>query len=493
MDTEIDVTARQLRVLLDSAIGSDHSIFLSYLTHYMLDDSSLDTLTKARVDFMRHLRSELRKYSPLMLMHYLRDDIVRERCLHGFPPSKEEHFLQARSDADLQLLSAARRDDARAAHTAFAQGGRNYRSPWYLIDTAVHIASTTGNPDLLQVILHHEPSAVDQISLESFHRSPLHLAVLGGHGEAAALLIRHHAALEISDLTLRTPMHLAFESLLPHDHCLTNTLAFQTRVADPRPLIDSAMELPPLFRLLLDAGADINAVGAEDGLTCLHWACMNGLRTAARLLIARGADKNAASCHGFTPLHVAALSLNHVIVIDLLSFGVQLDVHANGFGSALNIAAGASAHSSATRPLDFAYRKRKCTEALESSHMTMNVRPRFAMLLLETGQWNESSYPFVRCFPYLRMDTHVSIMLWAKERYVDEAALYHALYSGSGFVSDHEIVRLRCLCGPTAVHHGLRNIRRRLLLYSVSFLRRTRLLARDIRRRLPHANEVGYS
>lgn len=55
---------------------------------------------------------------------------------------------------------------------------------------------------------------------------------------------------------------------------------------------------------LLEQGADVNAVSAC-GATPLHWAALHGQTAAVLALIAQGADVNARDKDGRTPLHWA--------------------------------------------------------------------------------------------------------------------------------------------------------------------------------------------
>lgn len=59
-----------------------------------------------------------------------------------------------------------------------------------------------------------------------------------------------------------------------------------------------------VVQLLLDHGADVNAVNENDhwGTTPLHAAAHGNQRGIAELLLSRGADLNATNIHGRTPL-----------------------------------------------------------------------------------------------------------------------------------------------------------------------------------------------
>ena len=475
----IDVTARQLRLLLDSAMGDDPDMFVYYLTQFTREHESADLLTTARVQFMLHLQNELVHASPMMIMVYLRDCRVRQRCLQSIPPNIDDNFLFVYSAADEQLMTATRRSDVAAVRSAIANGGSNYRTPGYLRDTPVHVAAATGNTSILEILLLHDSRSVDQLSLASHHRSPLHLAVLGGHTDAAALLLRHHAASDILDSTKRTPLHLAFEVLLPQDHHFFNTISYQLRKIDPGPLVSSIKVLPPLFLLLLAAKADINAAGLDDGLTCLHWACMNGLRNVALQLLALDADKDAVSGGGFAPIHCATLALQHTIVRDLLTRGARVDGYATGLGSPFCIAEAATPHPSGKRPMVFAYRKQKCLEVLGLCQSIARVMPEYALEMVQDGTWCDELCSMDFCIEYLRQDTRLALAAWARSCLLDEAATYSALYVGRGLNHGGVEVLLRGVTCAVAPQASCCSIRVRLLRFLIS-PSDTRRLAADI-------------
>jgi ankyrin repeat protein len=79
-------------------------------------------------------------------------------------------------------------------------------------------------------------------------------------------------------------------------------------------------------RLLLDGGADPNAVGtsAQIGpVQPLHSAAATGRLECARLLLAHGADVNARQGGGFTALHAAAASSDAELARLLLAAGAD--------------------------------------------------------------------------------------------------------------------------------------------------------------------------
>ena len=76
-------------------------------------------------------------------------------------------------------------------------------------------------------------------------------------------------------------------------------------------------------RLLLEAGADVNDIGA-DGNSALVLAAMSGHETLARYLLDRGADPDAAGA-GYTALHAAILRSQPDLVRAVLARGAHLN------------------------------------------------------------------------------------------------------------------------------------------------------------------------
>ncbi len=109
-------------------------------------------------------------------------------------------------------------------------------------------------------------------------------------------------------------------------------LAFLTALASlgavPRgdsPVADAAMrDDVAAVRALLADGADVNTPRG-DGMTGLHWAALNGNAEIARLLIGAGADLEAATRIGaHTPLHVAGREGSGEIVAVLAEAGANV-------------------------------------------------------------------------------------------------------------------------------------------------------------------------
>ena len=91
-----------------------------------------------------------------------------------------------------------------------------------------------------------------------------------------------------------------------------------------------------------------------------------------------------------------------------------------------------------------------------------------ALALAEAGTPPTGSVPFARCAHLLPPPTAAALLAWANALPVSARACFAALFQGSGFIGEGEVVRLRVLAGPTGEHHGLRPIRIRLVRYLVA-------------------------
>lgn len=158
--------------------------------------------------------------------------------------------------------------------------------------TALHLAACHGHMNIVTILLNH---GADVNQFDSTLRRPLHDAALNGATEMIAVLLENGALVNTRDETSYQPLHLASRS----GSC-------------------------EAVRLLLVAGAYVDCV-SNDGFQPLHHAAQfcdsKGLAT---LLLDYGANIEATTNFGYTPLELACESGHILIVKELLSLGAQL-------------------------------------------------------------------------------------------------------------------------------------------------------------------------
>jgi hypothetical protein len=155
----------------------------------------------------------------------------------------------------------------------------------------IHDAAEAGDTAKLQQLIDSGVSP-DQVRPED-DATPLHLAVFGGHMEAAELLIKDGANVNAHTTAGYTPLHLA---ALKGD-------------AD-------------IAQFLIDKGAEINPVSA-DGETALHLAAMAGSTGVAQVLLNAGADPAVRDFQGRTAADIATSHGNQTLAKALAPSGMQ--------------------------------------------------------------------------------------------------------------------------------------------------------------------------
>ena len=92
-----------------------------------------------------------------------------------------------------------------------------------------------------------------------------------------------------------------------------------------------------IAKLLIDNGADVNAVG-ESGLTAIRMAVVNDHKELVRLLIENRADVCAADQDGVTAIHTAAIHNRKELVQLLIENGADVNAVGKGGLAAIQIA-----------------------------------------------------------------------------------------------------------------------------------------------------------
>jgi cytochrome c len=154
----------------------------------------------------------------------------------------------------------------------------------------IHDAATKGDVTAITAAL----DAGANVNDSAGPATPLYLAVRGGHLAAAKLLIERGADVNA------VPTPLLGPALMP---------AVAQRRMD-------------LINLLLKAGANPNL--QRGGETALHVAARSGCLDCVKALVEAGADVNAETKRGQTPIHLAKLKKQHEVADYLMSHGVVL-------------------------------------------------------------------------------------------------------------------------------------------------------------------------
>ncbi len=166
-------------------------------------------------------------------------------------------------------------------------------------DTALMMAARTGKVDAIRVLAE---SGANVNAKETWGgTTPLMWAVSEGHAAAASTLIQAGADVNAQSHFVAAANGRGFEGRTP----LTNSAA--AKVVDFASGWLTSLMLAAreghieLARLLVAAGADVNAVGG-DGKTALALAVFNGNYEVASFLVDSKADVNQADAQRFTPL-----------------------------------------------------------------------------------------------------------------------------------------------------------------------------------------------
>jgi hypothetical protein len=253
-----------------------------------------------RVHSLVHRVCETRRAGVLL------EVLARRGALPGFRAAMLDRDDASRLDTPLHAALAAcdRSDDAKAEPLALVRA-------------------------LLEAGAWHSPLDVDD-------KTPLHLAAVHGCAGAGCvrLLLEAGADPARRDISGRTPLHLAADRSCA-DACCLRELLQRACGADATAHRDSDGRTPlhlartaDAARRLIDAGADPNAAspGGESPLNCAARKARKARPDVARVLLAAGAGPNLRNTHGQTALHHARTKEVVEILVDA---GARLDARDN--------------------------------------------------------------------------------------------------------------------------------------------------------------------
>jgi len=268
-----DWTGRAARMLAATPEIADYS----FATAVILGDAS-------------RVRREIKRHPDLVTRP---DDRTGWTALHAACASQWHRLDPARADG---LLAVARLLLEAGADPRRYDDGNRPPSP--VVYDAVRSAC---RPELVDLLLAHgaDPDAPDPDG-----RSPYALATAQGRTEVAALLRRHGAVDDATDIDrflsacLRADHADAHRQVTRHPELPGRLTSSQQAGA-----IVQAAEAgnTAAISLMLDLGFPVDAHGGEDGGTALHAAAYSGSADTARLLIDRGADIEARDAHWDSP------------------------------------------------------------------------------------------------------------------------------------------------------------------------------------------------
>jgi ankyrin repeat protein len=242
--------------------------------------------------------------------------------------------------------------------------------------TELHIAATIEDSELLELVLTRSPQLIDEI--DEAGRTALAVAVKRGCEEAVRSLLGAGANIlsasgeSLLNCAARNRHDNIVELLLCHRDPHRPISSESQASPQERQLLIAAMKADQdlvkqvldlgtnpdardvdggtslqwaawygydeIVSILLDHGADVNAVDGTSGRRPLHEAAEHGNLSTVKILLARGADVDAKDIWEWTPLHRAATQGGWKVVDTLLRHGADINLKTSGEKTSLDLA-----------------------------------------------------------------------------------------------------------------------------------------------------------
>jgi ankyrin repeat protein len=184
--------------------------------------------------------------------------------------------------------------------------------------TYLHIAAGSGLLDIVKILV-EKGSEINVLNRVGKGTSPLALAAQKGRLEVVQYLLEKGAKIDFGT----SPLTYCSSSKCLEVYKLLINKGADIHYRNDQPLADASYNgYPEIVNLLLDAGANVNAISDNEfGSSPLHQAAINGGIEVAKVLIARGANVNAKTKQGRTPLYLASAKKDAEVMEFLKSRG----------------------------------------------------------------------------------------------------------------------------------------------------------------------------
>ena len=269
-----------------------------------------------------------------------------------------------RKNGETWLIGAARNDDTSAVEWLSSRNGVDINAIDDIMElTALHYACLNGNDEIVSLLLEESEIYNDwaYVYSEKFQDVDPEIGVFIDSicisEKLPGVEIGHYIHIKMNGLNLCKQVskiiktNVGFAYQFTHDAQLFPNAQVPIQSARARALIFAYRKnininaqnfngSTPLHfasrngheqvvRVLLDKGADANAMFKDDGWTPLHFASQNGYEQVVRMLLDKGADVNAKDIGGWAPLHNASEYGYEQVVRVLLDKGADVNAKNN--------------------------------------------------------------------------------------------------------------------------------------------------------------------